>query len=77
MYAHHYHVHIPVHVYIHIHVHSVHSRVGMKVEKQHSKLRQQKQTNIRRFARVFNNFLINVALTLIGYRTPSNWIIAL
>ena len=37
-------------------------RVGTKVEKQHSKLRQQKRTNIRRFTR---------ALTLIGYRTPS------
>ena len=38
----------------------------MKVAKQHSKLRQQKRTNVRRFACVF----INVALTLIGYRMP-------
>ena len=41
-------------------------RPGMKVEKQPSKLRQQKQTKFRRFARVF----INVTLTLIGYRKP-------
>ena len=39
---------------------------GTKVAKQHSKLRQQKRTNIRRFAHVFNTFL-----TLIGYRTSS------
>ena len=48
-------------------------RAGTKVAKLHSKLRQQKQTNIRRFARVF----INVALTLNGYRSLQNWIIAL
>ena len=53
-------------MYIHVHVHV---RAGTKVAKQHLKLRQQKRTNIRRFARVFNNF-IDVALTLIGYRTP-------
>ena len=35
----------------------------MKVTKQHSKLWQQKQMNIHKFARVF----INVAITLIGY----------
>ena len=41
-------------------------RAGTKVAKQHSKLCQQKRTNIRTFACVF----INVALTLTGYRMP-------
>ena len=40
------------------------NRAGTKVGKQPSKLRQQKGTKVRRFARVF----INVGLTLIGYR---------
>ena len=44
----------------------MYTRAGTKVAKQHSKLRQQKRTNIRRFTRVF----IIVALTLIGYRMP-------
>ena len=44
----------------------MYTRARTKVAKQHSKLRQQKRTNIRRFARVS----INVALTLIGYGMP-------
>ena len=46
----------------------IYIRAGTKVAKQHSKLCRQKRTNIRSFARVFK---INVALTLIGYRTHS------
>ena len=44
----------------------IYIRAGMKVGKQPSKLRQQKRTKVRRFARDF----INVGLTLIGYRKP-------
>ena len=43
---------------------NVYIRAGTKIAKQHSKLCQQRRTNIRMFACVF----INVALTLIGYR---------
>ena len=60
---------VPPHMMMHQpHMQGVYicTRAGTKVEKQPSKLRQEKWTNLRRFAHVF----INVALTLFGNIMP-------